>query len=748
MAKHRSAPHGAPVRLRLRGQPSGEAVIQDRSGALPALAGITLFALLVRLVYLIQISRAPYVTLLMGDSKSYDAWARQIAAGDWMGKEVFYQAPLYPYFLGVIYTVIGHDLFAVRVAQSCLGALSCALVAHATWRLFSRRAGIVAGCVMAVYAPAVFFDGLIQKTALDASLTSLALWIVSGIITREGSWHPWVWLGLVMGALSLTRENALALVAVLGVWALWLPSAKAESDLDAARHATPAPVSRHARLLAFATGLAILLVPVAARNAAVGGGFYLTTSQFGPNLYLGNNPRTDGTAGSLLAGRGSAEYERRDATDLAERAMGRTLTPGEVSEYWTRQSLEFIRTQPGAWMRLMVRKVALLWNTAEVFDTESQESYAEWSPLLAAGSWVGNFGILVPLAVFGGIVSWRWRARLWILYLLIAAYATSVVVFFIYARYRFPLVPMLMVFAGIGLTDGVAFLRTRTRAQLASMAAVLTGVVVVTHWPLLDRRDMRAVTEHNIGAALQSEGQLDAAIERYRRAVAIKDTYVPSYSNMGAALLERGDAAGAIDAYTRALAIDPSFGDAHFNLGNAWLAQGNPGAAVPHFRSALAATPEAVDVLTNLGIALASSGQVMDGVARLEAAVRLAPNAVPPLRALGEVLADHDRHVEALATLQRAAELAPDDGEIRHALGRVLLALNRTDEAIRELRLAVARPPISPGAHNDLAIALASSGQLDEAERLLTQAMQTQPDNAEARRNLEAVRSQQRERRP
>ena len=94
MAKHRSAPHGAPVRLRLRGQPSGETVIQDRSGALPALAGITLFALLVRLVYLIQISRAPYVTLLMGDSKSYDAWARQIAAGDWMGKEVFYQTPL------------------------------------------------------------------------------------------------------------------------------------------------------------------------------------------------------------------------------------------------------------------------------------------------------------------------------------------------------------------------------------------------------------------------------------------------------------------------------------------------------------------------------------------------------------------------------------------------------------------------------------------------------------------------------
>ncbi len=35
----------------------------------------------------------------MGDSRAYDEWARRIAAGDWIGREVFYQAPLYPYFL-------------------------------------------------------------------------------------------------------------------------------------------------------------------------------------------------------------------------------------------------------------------------------------------------------------------------------------------------------------------------------------------------------------------------------------------------------------------------------------------------------------------------------------------------------------------------------------------------------------------------------------------------------------------------
>ena len=55
----------------------------------------------------------------------------------------------------------------------------------------------------------------------------------------------------------------------------------------------------------------------------VGGGFYVTTSQFGPNFYIGNNPGADGTYQSLRFGRGAPEYERQDATELAERALGR-----------------------------------------------------------------------------------------------------------------------------------------------------------------------------------------------------------------------------------------------------------------------------------------------------------------------------------------------------------------------------------------------------------------------------------------
>jgi len=64
---------------------------------------VFVIALAVRLVHLWQMREAPFFSVLLGDSRGYDEWARRIAAGEWLGTDVFYQAPLYPYFLAVIY---------------------------------------------------------------------------------------------------------------------------------------------------------------------------------------------------------------------------------------------------------------------------------------------------------------------------------------------------------------------------------------------------------------------------------------------------------------------------------------------------------------------------------------------------------------------------------------------------------------------------------------------------------------------
>ena len=145
---------------------------------------VWLVALAARLVYWWQIKQAPVFTLLMGDGASYDAWARQIANGDWLGKGVFYQAPLYPYFLGVVYALFGTNLLVVRGIQIAIGATSCVLLAHAGRSFFSRATGLLAALILAVYPTAIFFDCSIQKSVLDLFFVCALLAITGRLSER------------------------------------------------------------------------------------------------------------------------------------------------------------------------------------------------------------------------------------------------------------------------------------------------------------------------------------------------------------------------------------------------------------------------------------------------------------------------------------------------------------------------------------------------------------------------------------
>jgi tetratricopeptide (TPR) repeat protein len=690
-------------------------------------AAIFLVAVAVRLVNLWQIRHSPFFTVLMGDARGYDEWAQQIAHGDWLGHDVFYQAPLYPYFLGILYRVAGRDLLVVRLCQAVIGSLACVLLGLAGWRLFSKRTGLIAGMTLALYGPAIFFDGLIQKSVIDVVFVCLMLWLVASIVAdrvdagrqkpRPFRRAPWFWLGIALGGLSLTRENALLLTLVFLAWAL------------ISTRKTPAAV-------AFLFGVTVVLLPVAVRNHVVGGGFYLTTSQFGPNFYIGNNPRSDGTYMSLRFGRGAPEYERQDATELAERALGRRLDGAEVSSYWTDRALTFIRSQPLDWLMLTARKVALLANATEVLDTESQYSYAEWSAPIRFGGRIGHFGFLVPLALFGIWATWPERRRLRILYALATAYAASVVMFYVFARYRFPMVPFLVLLASEGLASAASFLRGVSSVRGALAVASVVVAAVLANWPLLSVDLMRAITETNLAVSLQAEGRVDEATNHYRRAIAIRPDYAPAYNNLGSALRANGRPDEAVTIFEQALKLQPDYAEAHYNAGNALLSLGKPNDAIDHFRQALQLTPGSADAHNNLGIALASQGKLDEAIVQFGEALRVDANSAKVHRNLGDALASKGALEAAIDHFRRAVQLEPSDGAAHYDLGSVLLGAGKLDEATAELQMALTYTPNSAEAHNNLGIALGSQGRLNEAIGQFQDALRIRPDFEDARRNL------------
>ena len=705
---------------------------------LPTLAGVFATALCVRVLHVAALRGSPFFDFMLGDADTYDAWGLNLAAGDWLGQEVFYQAPLYPYFLGVVYATFGHDYMAVRLVQAVLGAGACALLARAGWILFGRSAGIASGLLLAFYAPAIFFDGMVQKSVLDLFFLCLALRLIAGLLARDdfGPARTWFGCGLAMGALILTRENALVLAAILVAWPFFrsasVRSASVRSASVRSRQGRGEPRRTQALCasLALVAGLACALLPVAVRNQIVGGEFHLTTSQLGTNLYIGNNPAANGSYMPLRPGRGSAKYEREDAIALAEQATGRALTPSEVSSYWSGRAIDFATSHPADWLRLMTRKVALLFDAVEAVDSEDQYTVAAWSwPLRATGRF-DHFGIIVPLAVLGIFATWGDRRRLAVLYVLMGSYAASVLLFYVFARYRYPLIPFLVLFAGVGLTGALNFMRTATYPVRAACAASVLSIAIFSNTGSpTSVKMMAAVTHYNLGNAYKVHGDPEAAISHYLEALAHNETFPEAHHNLSATYASIGRNDLAEKHYRINLARNPGDALAHNNLANLLAKSERIDAAVRHYRRALALDPRFSEAYYGLGLALANLEEWSDAARHFRRVLALDPDRVGAQRQLGLALRNAGANALAVPHLLEALRTEPHSSDLLRTTAWILAT--HPDAEIRdgELAIELAQRDVQlsrgqqPRGLDVLAAAYAEAGRFEEAQKTADRAI-------------------------
>lgn len=638
--------------------------MRTRSLTWVALAAL---ALLVRLVVLWEIRDAPFVGSALGDARAYDAWAAQIVAGRGDEVGVFYQAPLYPYLLAGVYAVVGRDLGAVRLLQALLGSAACVLLGVAGCRLLGRRVGVLAAALLAIWPSAVFADLLIQKSSLDTFLLcALLAALAPALAAGRAPW--WLACGLLVGALGLARENALVFVPVLAVAAVW------RERRQRARAAAAA--------LALLAGVVLALLPVAVRNYRLSGEIHVTTAQFGPNFFIGNHAGASGVYQALRYGRGDAEYERADATALAEQAVGRALRPGEVSSYWTGRALAFIAAEPLAWLRLLGRKAVLLVNRVEVGDVEDLYTYGDWSMLLRLLTRLLDYGTLVPLAVAGLIFcalrpasppapTQRFAAG--VLAAMLLAYGLGVVATYVMARYRHPALPLLLLFAAAGVVEGVRLAHARRWRRLAPALAAAALAALPANWPLIGEAGVRAGSLYNIGRDLEDRGGgQPQAIAFYRAALALDPTHALAHNNLAVALRRGGHLEEALEHFRRAVALGPSHADFHYNLGGALAAAGDAAGAEAAYERALKLQPNDADTHNNLGVLRQQQGDLRAAARSFERALALDPRKAEAMNNLGVAYATLGELDLAARWFRAAAEADPESESARDNLARVL----------------------------------------------------------------------------
>jgi len=550
----------------------------DRPPSTYGLLIAVVLALVIRVAYVADTRDVPTLDPPIGDAAAYVDWAKRIAAGDWIGSEPFYQAPLYPYVLAITFRVWGDSVEYIRWMQCALGAAAAGLLGIAATWFFDKRIGIGASLLLAVYPTAVYFDGLVQK----ASLTNF---LVCALLASMGWWRArsgWVaaWCcGFALGLLILTRENALIWLPIPLIAFLWTGGLSPQW-------------SRIPMVLAYLIGAALVLVPVGMCNRTVGGEWSLSTFQAGPNFFIGNGPDADGRYRPLVPGHETPEHERTDAVSLADSALGRPLTSREVSQYWFRKSVDEILAHPGRWMRLLGYKVLLTGNHYEIADVESECVYAKSSGVFDLARRFWHFGVLCPLAVFGFFGTWGWRNRLWPLHAMILTGIAAVAAFYVLGRYRFPIIPLMMPFAAAGIlaVRNVGSIRPRLRLLMGLGAAVVAAVG--SNISIQDEERLDALAWMNAGAAVAKTGDVESAIGYFQTALRLHSESAEAHNNIAMALALDGRFDQAVAHYERAIALQPILVGTHYNLAVALERIGRTENALAHYRAAVAQDPD------------------------------------------------------------------------------------------------------------------------------------------------------------
>jgi tetratricopeptide (TPR) repeat protein len=335
-------------------------------------------------------------------------------------------------------------------------------------------------------------------------------------------------------------------------------------------------------------------------------------------------------------------------------------------------------------VRLLGRKLLLTFNRSEVVDSESLEVYADYSRLLRGLTWF-TFGALLPLASLG---AWHWRRewrRLALLHAWVVGLAGSVVLFYVMARYRYPLVPVIALFASAGLVAIPELVRGGRREWLPGLI-IAAAVAIAANVPLKAGYD---ATYANVGAQLLHAGRAAEALTLLEKGVEAAPVHAPGRVYLGMALAATGDKVRAREQFAAALAQRPDYSDAHVGLALAMQDLGYRAGAIRHLEEAVRLTPESSLARGLLARLLTDAGRRPEAMAQYRELLRLTPDDYAARMALAAALAEEGIVEEAITQYEAAIGIRPDSIPAIGSLAQLRAGLGRLDEAVADLERAL-----------------------------------------------------------
>jgi 4-amino-4-deoxy-L-arabinose transferase-like glycosyltransferase len=357
--------------------------------------------------------------------------ARAIASGEGFSSPLptvrtgptIWFTPIYPYLIAGIFKLWGiysdTSHIVIQTMNCAFAALTIIPIHGIAKRIFGN--GVAVGAAWAwAFLPTAFYYPMIWvwDTTLIAFVFSLIFWATLAI-GKKREILPWAGYGALWAFGILINPSIMSLFPFFLGWLVW----------EARKSMVPWAKPVAAALLVFV----ICLVPWTIRNYRVFGKFIVLRSNFGLELWLGNNPKVTDTVGDWQHPTGNRE----------EAAKFKRL--GEIAYMAEKEheSVAYMRTHPGDTLILIFRRFEINW-------LAFSDSFVDvWnSGQLLSRSFLVLNSLQSLLCMLGALYAFRARhveAALFAMVLLIFPlifYVTHATL-----RYRFPIDPIMVILA-------------------------------------------------------------------------------------------------------------------------------------------------------------------------------------------------------------------------------------------------------------------------------------------------------------
>ncbi|MBU0519926.1 tetratricopeptide repeat protein, partial [bacterium] len=528
---------------------------------------------------------------------------------------------------------------------------------------------------------------------LSIFLLTISVYFIDTLRDKPST-RNFILTGVLLGLAALARPNIIIFIPFFLGWMFFFQK------------------TRTLRITLFLSGLLIVILPVTIRNYAVSGDLVLISSQGGVAFYMGNNAESTGFTGWVPGTSRDWWGEGKTQTDqIAEKESGESLQPSQISSYWFGRGFAEMSAKPGKWLQLFGKKIKYLFSGYEISDTEDIYYERKSSVLLSMLLWNGwlkfPYGLLVPLALFGFLLCFRWAQESHLL-LFQLAYALSIVLYFVTARYRLPLVPIFAVWSAAGVNAALLQVKAKSFNKLIIPGiALLAGLVLLNLNPGIKKTGDHLEAVIALGTKYLDQGEHEKALASFQQALDLDSTAVRAANSAGVAAINSGRTAAAMSYFEQALRHDPYLKNARLNL-----------ARLQH-----------------------GAGQLDQAVANLQIALQIDTTFGAAYAELGDIFFDTEKYPPAIELYELADQYGASDLKLLNRWAKALFIEKQIPAAIAVNQRLVKADPQNPMAHYNQGLFYLAADSLSQAEASFKRVLELDPGNNAAQKRLRAIQS-------